>query len=64
MAVTMGGSWVYGPFDNPNIAVAVIVEQGGFGAQSAVPIGRKILEAWFGVNQPDTAAAAASQPKQ
>ena len=25
---------------------------------------RKILEAWFGVNQPDTAAAAASQPKQ
>ena len=42
----------YGPFDNPDIVVAVIVEQGGFGAQSAVPIGRKILEAWFGVNQP------------
>lgn len=41
----------YGPFDNPDIVVAVIVEQGGFGAQSAVPIGRKILEAWFGVNQ-------------
>ena len=41
----------YGPFDNPNIVVAVIVEQGGFGAQSAVPIGRKILEAAFGVNQ-------------
>ncbi len=38
----------YGPFDNPNICVAVIVEQGGFGAQSAVPIGRKILEAAFG----------------
>ena len=41
----------YGPFDNPNIVVAVIVEQGGFGAQSAVPIGRKILEAAFGINQ-------------
>lgn len=42
----------YGPFDNPNIVVAVIVEQGGFGSQSAVPIGRKILEAAFGVAQP------------
>ncbi|MCI6159110.1 MAG: penicillin-binding protein 2 [Selenomonadaceae bacterium] len=40
----------YGPFDNPNICVAVIVEQGGFGAQSAVPIGRKILEAAFSEN--------------
>ena len=53
----------YGPFDNPNIVVAVIVEQGGFGAQSAVPIGRKILEAWFGLNQPDPAAQG-TQPKQ
>jgi penicillin-binding protein 2 len=42
----------YGPFDNPNVCVAVIVENGGFGAQSAVPIGRKILEAAFGLNQP------------
>ncbi|RGS71810.1 penicillin-binding protein 2 [Mitsuokella sp. AF21-1AC] len=41
----------YGPFDNPNIVVAVIVENGGYGSQSAVPIGRKILEAAFGFNQ-------------
>ncbi|MDD6382696.1 penicillin-binding protein 2 [Mitsuokella sp.] len=41
----------YGPFDNPNIVVAVIVENGGYGSQSAVPIGRKILEAAFGINQ-------------
>ena len=47
----------YGPFDNPNIVVAVIVEQGGFGSQSAVPIGRKVLEAWFGLNKPEPAAA-------
>ena len=39
----------YGPFDNPTVAVAVIVEQGGYGATSAVPIGRKILEAAFGL---------------
>ncbi len=37
----------YAPFENPTVSVAVIVEQGGFGASSAVPIGRKILEAAF-----------------
>lgn len=41
----------YGPFDNPHVVVAVIVENGGYGSQSAVPIGRKILEAAFGLNQ-------------
>ncbi|MBO5651446.1 MAG: penicillin-binding protein 2 [Selenomonas sp.] len=46
----------YGPFANPDIVVAVIVEQGGFGSQSAVPIGRKVLEAWFGLNKPEPAA--------
>ena len=46
----------YGPFANPDIVVAVIVEQGGFGSQSAVPIGRKVLEAWFGLNKPENAA--------
>ena len=45
----------YGPYSSPNIVVAVIVEQGGFGSQSAVPIGRKKLEAAFGVNQPSAA---------
>ena len=39
----------YAPFDNPTISVAVIVENGGFGASSAVPIGRKILEAAFAI---------------
>ena len=45
----------YGPFANPDIVVAVIVEQGGFGSQSAVPIGRKVLEAWFGLDKPEQA---------
>ena len=51
----------YGPFANPDIVVAVIVEQGGFGSQSAVPIGRKVLEAWFGLNKPKPAAEAKKQ---
>ena len=50
----------YGPFNDPTVCVAVIVEQGGFGAQSAVPIGRKILEAAFGLNQPAPAEQSAT----
>lgn len=41
----------YGPFDNPTVVVAVIVEQGGYGSTSAVPIGRMILEAALGVKK-------------
>lgn len=37
----------YGPFDNPTIAVAVIIEQGGYGSDAAAPIARKIMEAAF-----------------
>jgi penicillin-binding protein 2 len=37
----------YAPFDNPTIAVAVIVEQGGYGSDAAAPIARKIMEAAF-----------------
>lgn len=39
----------YAPYDKPTIAVAVIVEQGGFGADSAAPIAKKILAAAFNV---------------
>jgi penicillin-binding protein 2 len=44
----------YGPYDNPEYVVVVIVEQGGFGSMSAVPIGKKILEAAFHIEQPKT----------
>lgn len=37
----------YAPADNPRIAVAVIVEHGGFGASSAAPIARAILDAYL-----------------
>lgn len=39
----------YAPYDKPTIVVAVVVEQGGFGADAAAPIARKIMEAAFGV---------------
>ncbi|EKU71494.1 penicillin-binding protein 2 [Selenomonas sp. F0473] len=46
-------SWfvVYGPYTNPNVVVAVIVEQGGFGSVAAGPIARRILEAAFGLDK-------------
>ena len=37
----------YAPADNPRIAVAVVVEHGGFGASSAAPIARAIMDAWL-----------------
>ena len=38
----------YGPVDNPQIAVSVVVENGGFGAESAVPIAHQVYRAFFG----------------
>ena len=37
----------YGPFNDPRITVAVIIEQGGYGSSSAGPVARKILETAF-----------------
>lgn len=37
----------YAPAQNPTIAVAVVVEHGGYGASSAGPIARKIFDAWL-----------------
>jgi penicillin-binding protein 2 len=36
----------YAPRDNPKLAVAVVVPEGGFGSQSAAPIARKIFDAY------------------
>ena len=37
----------FAPFDHPRIAVAVLVEHGGFGAQAAAPIARKVIDAYL-----------------
>jgi penicillin-binding protein 2 len=37
----------YAPRENPQIAFAVLVENGGFGAGMAAPIAKKICEYWF-----------------
>lgn len=37
----------FAPFDNPEIALAVIVEEGGEGSSTAVPVAKQILEYYF-----------------
>lgn len=37
----------YGPAENPELVVACIVEQGGFGTSAAGPIVYKVFEEWF-----------------
>ncbi len=61
----------YAPADNPTIAVAVVVEHGGFGGTTAAPIARKIFDAWLLGKQPEpmevkpstTAGAKPGNPK-
>jgi penicillin-binding protein 2 len=42
----------YAPADKPELAVAVLVENGGHGGTVALPIVRKMFEAYFGLNEP------------
>lgn len=42
----------YGPVNNPQIAIAVVVENGGFGATAAVPIAHEVYKAYFGPSKP------------
>lgn len=41
----------YAPYEDPRVVIAVIVEQGGFGSETAAPIARRIFEAAFNLNQ-------------
>lgn len=38
----------FAPYDDPKIAVAVIVEHGGFGSSAAAPIARAVIKAYLG----------------
>jgi penicillin-binding protein 2 len=54
----------YAPAENPTIAVAVMVEGGGYGASTAAPIARKIFDAYLlGVmpEVPDEAGAGSGE---
>ncbi len=46
----------YAPADKPTIAIAVAIEGGGYGADSAAPIARKVFDAWLLGKMPETDA--------
>ncbi|MFA6098442.1 MAG: penicillin-binding protein 2 [Patescibacteria group bacterium] len=39
----------YAPYDNPEIAITVVIEGGGEGHLSALPVAREGLKAWFNI---------------
>lgn len=49
----------YAPAEAPEIAIAVVVEQGGSGSQAAAPVARKIFDAWILRNATEAAPTAA-----
>ena len=49
------------PADDPKIVVAVTVERGGFGVDSAAPVAARILETYFKLSV--TPGVAASRPE-
>jgi penicillin-binding protein 2 len=46
----------YAPANAPTIAIAVAIEGGGYGADSAAPIARKVFDAWLLGKMPETDA--------
>ena len=57
----------FAPAEAPTIAVAVAIEGGGYGASTAGPIARKIVDAWLLGKMPEaepsaTPAAPATKP--
>ena len=46
----------YAPADRPRIALAVLVENGGFGAQAAAPIARQVFDFYLLGEQAGTKA--------
>jgi penicillin-binding protein 2 len=55
----------YAPVDRPEIAVAIAVENAGYGGAVAAPIAKEVLKAYFGGTKTATppAAAAPARPQ-
>jgi len=52
----------FAPADDPKIALAVLVENGGHGGSAAAPIARKLMDYWILGKTPDAANAPAASP--
>jgi penicillin-binding protein 2 len=47
----------YGPFDDPDLVVCAVIENGGHGGTAAAPAALKVFEQWFGKQATITAHA-------
>jgi penicillin-binding protein 2 len=54
----------YAPAEKPQIAVAVVVENAGFGAASAAPIARRVFDYWLLGQYPSEEDIVATQKGQ
>jgi penicillin-binding protein 2 len=54
----------YAPADQPRIAIAVLVENGGFGAQAAAPIARAIFDYYLLGQKPRAPAVPGTGPRE
>jgi penicillin-binding protein 2 len=53
----------YAPADNPKLALAVLVENAGFGARAAAPIARQVFDYYLLGKQPTPVKAEKDDPK-
>ena len=56
----------YAPAEAPTIAISVAIEGGGYGASSAAPVARKVLDAWLlgKMPEPPPSAGVAGAPAE
>jgi penicillin-binding protein 2 len=47
----------YGPYDDPNLVVCAVIENGGHGGTAAAPAALKVFEQWFGKSATTTTHA-------
>ncbi len=52
----------YAPFDDPQIVVTVLLEEGGEGSSVAVPVAQKVLQAWYQETQTSSTPAMTPTP--
>jgi penicillin-binding protein 2 len=54
----------YAPYENPKIAVAVVVEHSGHGGSQAAPVAQQVMEAFFHPDkEPSKAVVAQDEPE-
>lgn len=54
----------YAPYEDPQIAVSVLVEHGGYGGAAAAPIAKKVIETFFNLETSPSATSAEASAEE